>query len=161
MTLILTNPVIWVLGLVGIVAVLCGLRAILSYRAVASDAQADYDYKAEQGMIPKGLSQSRYIQIYRRVNNPRAAGYAASGLALILLTTPLIFWGLEWGLRMLYNLSGQDRVIEPGYLVWQFIIFFAVLIIWAGIAYGTARRYHRRAPASLQYEIEQALMDED
>lgn len=161
MTLILTNPVIWVLGLVGLVAILCGLRAILSYRAVAGDAQTDYAYKSERGMIPKELSKSRYIEIYRRVNNPRAAGYAASGLGIILAATPFIFWGLEWGLRTLYNLSGQDRVIEPGYLVWQFIIFFAVLMIWAAIIYAVARRYHRKAPGSLQYEIDQALLSED
>ncbi|WP_409432726.1 hypothetical protein ACJ3XI_11025 [Litorimonas sp. RW-G-Af-16] len=160
MKILLANPVVWALCLLALVASIYSVRAALGYANVARDAEDDFAYKTPKAMIPAGLSKEAYVEIYRRVNNPRAAAYVAGGLWSILLLTPVIFKALEWGLNLIYNLSGQNRVIEPGYLVWQFIIFFAVMMIWAGIAYGFARHFHRHAPGSLQYELDQAVYGE-
>jgi hypothetical protein len=156
----LSNPVLWIMTLLAMLAALFGARALAGYHRVAKDAKEDYGYKLTRDMIPQGLSQARYIEIYRRVNSPRPQAYIAAGLIAILAATPILFFVLEWTLRMIYHASGQNRVIEPGYLVWQFLIFFAVIALWVGIAYLTARRYHARAPGSLQAEMEDAIYDE-
>jgi len=75
----------------------------------------------------------------------------------ILVATPVAMLGFERGLNFIYNLSGQSRVIEPGYLVWQFFLFFGMIAVWVSIAYFVAKRYHRKAPGNLQYEIDQHL----
>jgi hypothetical protein len=74
-------------------------------------------------------------------------------LLLSVLTWPLlkslelIFeYGWRWG--------GQDRAYEPGYLVWQFMLFGGVIVGWAVIVYWGARLYHRGAPQGLSVEIE-------
>jgi len=157
----LTNPFMWLLTVLGLIAGLFWLRTFIGYRNVARDALSDYDYKLGQNMIPKGLSKDRYAQLYKRANNPRQQAYIASTTSIILIGTPVIFYILEWGLRMAYNLSGQSRTIEPGYLVWKFMIFFLVIMCWTGIGYLAARRYHRLKPGPLHYEIEQELYKDD
>ncbi len=147
----------FVFGLFLLIACVFGLRAFLGYRRVAADAAADYDYKRANNMIPKSMGREQYIEIYKRVNDPRGLAYIAVGLGLIIITTPLLFFLLEQFLQLLYNLSGQSRSIEPGYLVWQFSLYFLVVMVWAAIAYIFARRYHRKSTGSLQYELGRAM----
>lgn len=153
----MNSPLTWTLGFLAVMAGIFILRAWFGYRTVERDALADYDYKSGNDMIPAGLSKEAYIDVYRRVNNPRDQAYMGGALALILVATPVLFYLLEWVLRMIYNYSGQSRVIEPGYLVWQFLLFFMVIGCWVAIGYVAAQRYHRRKPGPLHYEIEQAL----
>jgi len=140
---------------------LFALRWALASWTVARDAAADYDYRQPQGMIPNGLSRERYEAIYRRVFAPRAPLYVAGTVLAILIVTPLAMVGLEQGLNLAYNLSGQSRVIEPGYLVWQFFLYFGLLFVWGGVAYLAARQYHRRTPGSLTSEINAALYGDE
>ena len=63
--------------------------------------------------------------------------------------------------RMLRYVTAQSRVIEPGYLVWQFFLFFGMIAVWVAIAYLAARSYHRTAPGNLQYELDQHLYGGD
>lgn len=130
------------------------LRAGLGYVNVARDAKADYDYKLAQDMVDKRLSEMQYIKIYRRVHNPRSAAYVAATIFAIFIITPVTMAIFESVYNMIYNLSGQSRVIEPGFLVWQFFIFFFVLLNCAAIAYFMARHYHRYTPGSFLAEIE-------
>lgn len=147
----------WALAGLAVLALILGLRSWLGRRQVRADARADYAYKVEQNMIPAGLSLDGYETIYMRVHGPRAQSYMFLGAMAILIGTPIAMFILQQGLNMFYNLSGQSRIIEPGFLVWQFLIFFGLLITWAGIAYLVARRYHSRSPGHLQYEIDQHL----
>jgi hypothetical protein len=78
-------------------------------------------------------------------------------MVAILIITPFAMIGFEAGLNLMYNLSGQSRVIEPGFLVWQFFLFFGIIAVWVGIAYLSARHYHRNAPGSLQFELDKFL----
>jgi len=75
----------------------------------------------------------------------------------ILLVTPIALKGFEVGLNFIYNLSGQNRVIEPGFLVWQFFLFFGIIAVWVSIAYLAARHYHRSETGNLQFEMDQYL----
>jgi hypothetical protein len=152
---------LWAIGLFVLIGGIYGLRAWLGYRNVARDAASDYDYKHPQGMIPAGLSRAQYEAIYRRVHAPRAPGYIAVTVLGLLIATPIAMILLEQGLNFIYNVSGQPRSIEPGYLVWQFFLFFGVIATWVGVAYLAARRYHRLTPGNLQSEIDDVLYGGD
>lgn len=142
-----------------VLAAIFGLRAWLGRRQVRADARADYDYKAAQNMVPVGLSRDDYVAIYMRVYGPRAQTHIFAGFVAILIATPIAMFLLEQGLNFVYNLSGQSRVIEPGFLVWQFFIFFGLLGTWVAVAYVIARRYHSHTPGNLQFEIDRHLYD--
>ncbi|MEP4052741.1 MAG: hypothetical protein ABJN22_10900 [Litorimonas sp.] len=152
----------WALVLMGAIALIYGVRAFLGWRQVRTDARADYDYKRANGMVPDAVNRETYEQIYGRVHGPRGPLHVAGAMLAILVVTPIAMLGFEAGLNLIYNLSGQSRVIEPGYLVWQFFLFFGMIAVWVSIAYLAARRYHRTAPGSLQFEMDQYLYgDED
>lgn len=144
-----------------VLAVIFGLRAWLGRRRVRADAQADYEYKLAQKMVPPGLSQDEYSDIYMRVFGPRAQTHIFIGFVGVLIATPIAMFALEQGLNFIYNVTGQSRVIEPGFLVWQFFIFFGLLATWVAVAYAVARRYHSRAPGSLQFELDRHLYGGD
>lgn len=129
----------------------------MSHIQVRSDARSDYAYKSEQKMIPRGLKQADYEKIYMRVYGPRSQTYMFAGIMGILIGSPIAMYILQQGLNMAYHMSGQNRVIEPGYLVWQTLIFFSLIFVWVGIGYVVARIYHRNTPGNLQYEIDQHL----
>jgi hypothetical protein len=147
----------WALIMMGALALFLGLRAVFGWIRVRGDARDDYDYKKGNGMVPDALSRDEYERIYRRVYGPRGPAHAAAGALAILVLTPLAMLGFEAFLNLIYNLSGQSRVIEPGYLVWQFFLFFGMIATWVGIGYAASRRYHQTAPGNLQYEIDQHL----
>lgn len=148
---------IWALVLMGVIALVYGVRSFLGWQQVRHDAQSDYEYKKTNGMIDDTLKRETYEKIYQRVYGPRGPFHVALAMLAILIATPLAMIGFEAGLNWMYNLSGQSRVIEPGYLVWQFFLFFGMIAVWVGIAYLVARRYHRTAPGSLQFELDQHL----
>jgi len=148
---------IWALVLMGFLALFFGLRSFLAWRAVRQDAQADFDYKRANGMVPDMLERETYARIYQRVYGPRGPLHVAAAMAGIVMATPIAMIIFEAALNGLYNLSGQSRVIEPGYLVWQFFLFFGMIAVWVGIGYLASRHYHQKAPGSLQFEIDQHL----
>ena len=148
---------VWALVLMGALALIFILRALFAWLQVRRDARADYDYKHANDMVPDAVDQDAYEQIYRRVYSPRGPLHVAGAMLAILIVTPLAMIGLEVGLNLIYNLSGQSRVIEPGFLVWHFFLFFGMIAVWVGIAYLAARHYHRKAPGSLQFELDQYL----
>jgi len=143
---------LWAVALLAIIGLSYGLRAFIGYRNIARDAEDDYDYKEPQGMIDPRISKEGYIRAYKRFHNPRSSAYVAATFAAILGLTWPAMGLLSVILEFVYNVSGRSRVIEPGFLVWQFFIFFGVIVIWAGIAYFMARRFHRRAPISFRDE---------
>ncbi len=152
---------VWALVLMGVIALVFALRAFIGWRQVRTDARDDFNYKQTRGMVPGAMTRETYEDIYRRVYNPRGPIHVAGAMVAILIVTPIAMWAFALGLNLIYNLSGQNRVIEPGYLVWQFFLFFGIIAVWVGIAYLAARRYHQKAPGSLQFEMDQHLYGED
>jgi len=147
----------WFILLFVLIGVVYALRAALGYYNVARDAKADYDYKFPQGMIDKRLNEEAYIRVFKRVHNPRSAAYIAGTIFAIFAITPISMVVFEYVYEIIYNLSGQSRVIEPGFLVWQFFIFFFILLNCAAIAYLIARHYHRHTPGTFLAEIEKDI----
>lgn len=155
-----TISFLWAILLFALIGLLYALRAFLGFREVARDAEADYDYKQERGMLDGRLSRESYIKLFKRLHNPRRPAYIATALFAILLLTWPIFGALSFLLEQLYQLSGRDRVFEPGFLVWQFCIFFGVIFSWTAITYFVARRYHLHAPGNVKYETDQQIKEE-
>jgi len=148
---------IWALVLMGALALIFGARTLIGQVRVRRDADADFAYKRANGMVPDSLDQSSYAKIYKKVYGPRGPLHVAAAMFAIVVVTPLAMIAFEAALELMYNLSGQSRVIEPGYLVWQFFLFFGMIGVWVGIGYLASRRYHQTSPGSLQYEIDQHL----
>lgn len=152
--MVYADIVLWaVFGPVVLVALAFTLRALVGWFGLGREAEGDFDYRTEHGMIPAGVERVAFVATYRRVNGPRTSTYAAVALWSVLLATPIIAKILEVALDLLWQLSGQSRVFEPGYLVWAFFIFFGLFGAWAGIAYVVARRYHARTPLRLEDEL--------
>ena len=150
----------WAIIILAVIGLVYALRAFLGYRNVARDAEEDYNYKHPQGMIDKRLSKAGYIRAYKRFHNPRGSAYVAGAIAAILILTWPAMALLEFILEQAWQLSGRSRAIEPGFLVWQFIVFFSVIGFWVFIASKAARRYHRYAPVTFRDEMIKE-MDED
>lgn len=143
---------LWAVGLLALIGLFYAVRAFIGFRSVARDAQEDYDYKAERSMLDGRLSREGYIRAYKRLHNPRRPAYIAATVFLILLLTWPIMGVLSVLLEQLYQLTGRNRVFEPGFLVWQFCIFFGIIVSWTAIAYFMARRYHRLSAVSFRDE---------
>ena len=152
--MVYADIVLWaVFGPVALVALGFTIRAVMGWSQLTREAQSDFDYRVLNGMIPKGVSKADFTVIYRRVNGPRTSTYAAATLWAVLLATPIIAKIMEVLLDLLWQVSGQSRVFEPGYLVWAFFIFFGLMGSWAAIAFFMARRYHGRTPGRLDDEL--------
>jgi hypothetical protein len=152
--MVYADIVLWaVFGPVALVALAFSLRAVIGWLGLSREAQSDFDYRMQNGMIPADIDQTFFVETYRRVNGPRTATYAAVALWAALLATPIIAKILEVLLNLLWQLSGQSRVFEPGYLVWAFFIFFGLIGAWAAIAFLVARRFHARTPGRLEDEL--------
>jgi len=147
----------WALILIGVMALIFGLRALLAWQGVRRDAEADYAYKYANGMVPDAIDRENYEQIYRKVYNPRGPIHVAVAMLAMLLVTPIAMWVFSVVLDLIYYLSGQNRVIEPGFLVWHFMLFFGIIAVWVSIAYLAARNYHKSAPGNLQFELNRFL----
>lgn len=152
--MVYADIVLWaVFGPVALVALAFSLRAVIGWLGLSREADGDFDYRTQNGMIPADIDRAAFVDTYRRVNGPRTATYAAVALWSVLLATPMIAKVLEVLLDLLWQLSGQSRVFEPGYLVWAFFIFFGLLGSWAAIAFLVAQRFHARTPGRLEDEL--------
>lgn len=148
---------LWVIGIGTLIALIFTIKALWGYRQVRADAISDYAYRTQEGMLSDRISQERYVRAYCRFNAPRSTAYMAGAFwAILLLTYPFLAL-IQFVLEQWWIATGRSVVIEPGFLVWQFMIFFAVIGLWAAIAYVTARRYHRRTMISLEREIQKDM----
>lgn len=144
---------IWALIGIGGLAALFGLWAFIGYRALNREAAEDWAYRAKEGMVDGRTSEAQYIHAFKKVHAPRAPLYTSLALLTILILTIPAFSLINYGLYWLWKFTGESRVFEPGYLVWQFFIFFLMMMIWALIATGFARAYHRKAPGTMRHEL--------
>jgi hypothetical protein len=146
-----------VFGPVVLVALAFTVRAVIGVLSVGREADADFAYRKDQNMLPARVDRATFVKTYKRVNGPRVSLHAAPALWGALLATPFIAIGLEFLLEQLWQATDRSRVFEPGYLVWQFFIFFSLMGAWAGIGWIAARRYHATAPGRFEDELRAAL----
>ncbi|MBL4870247.1 MAG: hypothetical protein JKX72_04775 [Robiginitomaculum sp.] len=150
---------VWVLAVLAVLSLVSGGRAWFSYRKLTQDAQADWAYQVAHNMQDLRLSEQSFVNVYRKVNAPRLPLYLAIGSALILGLTPIVLGLLNVLLWGLWRLNDSSRVFEPGYLVWEFFIFFGLIAFWALIGASVARRYHANGPGLMRDELIAARQD--
>ncbi len=148
-----TYSLLWFFGFIALLAAIYFMRAFLGYRQVTQDAEADYDYKFKEGMTDKRLSRDGYIRAYKRFYAPRNYAYIGGGILAILILTPAGLALLNGITTELWIYAGRPIIYAPRGFVWQFIMFFGVLVIWGLIAYMAARLYYSRAPKTLRDEM--------
>ena len=151
------NSLLLVVIAVCALALFFGVRAFLGYRQVARDARADYAYKTREDLFEAPMPEQPYLRAYRRYHAPRGTAYVAGAMIAVLVLSVPAFVLIQFLLEQLWISTGRSEVFHPGYLVWQFMIFFAVIATWGGIIYVTAREYHRRAPLSFKRVLDEEL----
>jgi|GEM_PF-1984181 len=144
---------LWVIVFFGVPGVFFGLKAWFGYRHLERDAAADWDYLVAENMQDLRLTKPAYMRAYQKVHAPRAALYLALAIATIGLITVPAFALINATLWGFWLLMEKSRDYEPGYLVWQFFIFFGLIALWVSVALLYARRYHRRAPGLLRDQL--------
>ena len=148
---------VWALALVALIALIYGVRAFLGYRQVARDAEEDYAFKSGEGMIDARLSREGYIRAYKRFYAPRSKAYIAAALGAVLALTAPALAVISFALEQLWIATGRDPIYQPGFFVWQFMIFFSIIGIWAATVYFIARRYYANVPVSFNQEQEKEM----
>ena len=143
-----------VLGLFLGLAVIFALKYAVSLRGLSETASEEYEHRTKKGYDFNGASKAAFIRAYRRVYGPRASLFTAATLLLLSVLTWPLLKSLELIFEYGWRWGGQDRAYEPGYLVWQFMLFGGLIVGWAVIVYCGARLYHRGAPQGLSVEIE-------
>lgn len=138
---------------VALIALFNAVRAAAGYRRVAEDAVSDFAYKRDEGMLEGWESEASYIRAYKRFHAPRGTAHVAGAMGGVLFLTYPAFIVIQFLLEQIWISTGRSEVFHPGYLVWQFSIFFSVLFLWAAIIYFTARHFHKHAPISFEKEL--------
>ena len=147
----------WFIIAVAMMGLIYALRAFIALNRLGDEAKADYAYKNAQKALDPRIAQEDYVKIYRYVHRPRKQIYIAAAILALFVITPISFVVFDFIYRLIYNASGQSRVIEPGFLVWQFFLFFFFIINCVTIIYFMARRFYSHAPSALHHEIERFL----
>lgn len=150
----LHNPITAMALLLSLVALFHWVKAGLGYRQVAADAESEYNYQKNENILGKKITRDMFVSAYKRANSPRANLFLASAITAILVLTYPIFMLFQIIFDWMWFASGRSEVIEPGFLVWKFMIFFGLIAVWSGIMFFTARQYHKNAPVNFQQELD-------
>ncbi len=129
-----------------------GLHRI-ARRKILAEAEADWAYRVRENMQDLRVDRTGYVRAFTRAHAPRKTKYIAMALASLALLTLPAFAVLERVLFYIWRATLPSRVFEPPFLVWQFSIFFGILISWVGIVGYFVRRYHKRAPKLMRDEL--------
>ena len=136
---------LWATFLLAILGTIYAFAYFLLTHKVSKDAESDYLYKTKNGMIDKSINKEDYINLFIQQHKPRKFLYIAIGSFSILILTWPIMAIISYFLECLYQFTGRNRVFEPGFLVWQFCIFFGIILSWASLAYLIVTLYYKRA----------------
>lgn len=139
-----------------IVAFIFALRTLTGYRGLTEEARREFKYRTEDGLVSPNLSEDNFVTAYRRAHAPRGAAFIAMTMIAVCLMTPVLLIAMEWGYEYLWRWTGQSRDFEPGYLVWQFMLFAGLLVGWAVTAYFGAQLYYRGVAGTLDDELSKA-----
>jgi len=94
-----------------------------------------------------------FIRAYRRFYAPRKDKYRGLGiLAATILTIPGIRL-FEYVSEEVWKLAGKPYEFGPSTLIWQFMLFFALIAFWGLVFFLVAQGYHKRAPVTFRDEL--------
>ncbi len=151
--LIADIPFFWGLVIVAGLAAFFGMRTWLQTRSVERDAYADWDYRVAENMQDLRLTRDAYVRAYTKVHAPRGAKYVTMTLVAVLVLTIPAFGLLQLAIHGIWQISGQSRVFEPPFLVYQFFIFFGIIGLWIALIGWFTKRFYRNAPGLIRDEL--------
>ena len=136
-----------------LLTLICVVRAFINYNVVKQDAQDDYTYKKDRGMVDERLSQEGYQRAYMRFYSPRKYILMAGAFASVAFLTVPMLGLIRFILIYIWESSGRPDDIQPGFLVFNLLMMVSLLVFWALIFFIFARLYYRSAPVSLRDEM--------
>ncbi len=145
-----------ILALFGLVLAIRFAALLLRLREVRADA--DEVWRARRADYAD-LGEERFKRVFRKVHGARGALLGFAAVAVAAAVTPFALALLNTGWREAWMRYGQDPAYREGTLVWMFFLFFAMVGVWALIAWIFAVVYHRGRPRSLDAEIKLARFD--
>lgn len=149
----LTNSVLWILLIFLAIGLAYLIRAFFGYRRVSAEAQGEYEFRQSENALRANIDGESFAKAYRRVYAPRKAFFTGMSVtAVAVLTIPALVAMSAIG-EWLWDRSGRPYDMGPETLVWQFMMFFAIIAFWGFIFYIAARIYHSRMPGSLEDEL--------
>ena len=101
---------VWALAIVAVGLLIFGLRAFFEHRRLESDAEKDFEFKSQKGMIDTRLTKTNYVRAYKRFYAPRGKTYVAGALGAILLLTFPAFGLINFLLLQIWNLTGRNDI---------------------------------------------------
>lgn len=142
-----------VLCLFGLIALFCAGRAFLAIKAIRQDAQDDYNYKQDRGMIDGRLTEVGYKRAYKRFYGPRKYMFMAGAFAAAALLSLPILAAARFILTKIWESIGRPDIMQPDYLGFTFLLWVTLLIFWVLIFFTSTRLYYRGSPVSLRDEM--------
>lgn len=134
-------------------ALVNAVRAVIVSTRIRREAPEDFKYRQTHGMIDASATENDFTKAFKRSHGARGSVYAAVTLFSAAILTPPLLAFISISYDFIWRMTGQDRAFEPGYLVWQFILFGSVIGGWCLIGYIGARLYYKNLPGSLETEI--------
>ncbi len=136
-------------GMLALAAILYVTSLVLT-RKIRREAEDDWDYQVRENMQDLRLDRDGYIRAYTTVHAPRKLRYIAGALAALALLAIPAFTLIERFLHYVWIWSGQSRVFEPPFLVWQFSIYFSILAFSISVVWLFHRRYYLGLPGQMR-----------
>lgn len=128
------------------------IKALLGYGRISRDAETEFTFREKDGTLDTGKKDG-FIRAYRRFYAPRKDKYRGLGiLAATLLTVPGIRL-FEYVSEKIWIWAGKPYEFGPSTLLWQFMLFFALIAFWGLIFLLVAQIYHKRAPVTFRDEL--------
>lgn len=128
------------------------IKSLLGYGRISRDAETEFAFREKQGSV--GINKrDGFIRAYRRFYAPRKDKYRGIGIvAATVLTVPGIRL-FEYVSERIWVMAGKPYEFGPSTLLWQFMLFFALIAFWGLIFLVVAQIYHKRAPVTFRDEL--------
>jgi len=142
----------WMLVVFLLIGLYFLVKALLGYGRISRDAEAEYNFRSGEGSLNTDKKDG-FIRAYRRFYAPRKDKYRGLGiLAATILTIPGIRL-FEYVSEEVWKLAGKPYEFGPSTLIWQFMLFFALIAFWGLVFFLVAQVYHKRAPVTFRDEL--------
>jgi hypothetical protein len=107
-------------------------------------APEEYDWRADKNpALTYGLDRSTFIAAWRQAVFPSGFVYAGAAIIAAFAITPIALGLMSSAWYFFWRMAGQPLQFSEGTIIWQFYLFFGIILVWAACAAIAAWRYHR------------------
>lgn len=133
------------------------LFLIWRYVDARRSAAYEYDVMIRNEEIPATTERDVFERAFLRIHGPRAAAYGLLSFLTVIALLPLVVWLIDYVWFRIWFVSGRPDVFAQGELIHSFILSVVTMACFAGIAALFMYRFHKRAPGTLNEEIEKEM----